>query len=39
LSDSARAELRWQDPIPLTDKHRKRLIWHRTNLFVSQGVA
>ena len=39
LSDSARAELRWQNPIPLTDKHRKRLIWHRTNLFVSQGGA
>ncbi len=33
LSDSARAELRWQDPIPLTDKHRKRLIWHRSNVF------
>src|SRR5690606_28644335 len=32
LSDSARAELRWQPPIPLPDKHRKRLIWHPTNL-------
>lgn len=39
LSDVARAELRWQDPIPLTEKHRKRLTWHRTNLFVSQAVA
>jgi hypothetical protein len=37
LSDNARAELRWRGPIPLTDKHRKRLSWHRTNLFVSQG--
>lgn len=39
LSEAARAELRWQNPIPLTDKHRKRLSWHRTNLFVSQGAA
>ncbi|PLX35383.1 MAG: HNH endonuclease [Hyphomicrobiales bacterium] len=39
LSDVARAELRWQDSIPLTDNHRKRLSWHRTNLFVSQGAA
>ncbi len=39
LSETARAELRWQNPIPLTDKHRKRLTWHRTNLFVSQGTA
>lgn len=36
LSDNARAELRWRDPIPLTDKHRKRLNWHRTKHFVSQ---
>lgn len=33
LSEAARAELRWQNPIPLTDKHRKRLTWHRTNIF------
>ncbi len=33
LSEIARAELRWQDPIPLTDKHRKRLTWHRSNVF------
>lgn len=39
LSDSARAELRWQDLIPLTDKHRKQLTWHRTNLFVRPGGA
>ncbi len=39
LSDVARAELRWRDPIPLTDKHRKRLAWHRANLFVSTGSA
>lgn len=36
LSEIARAELRWQTPVPLTDKHRKRLAWHRANLFVSQ---
>ena len=36
LSDVARGELRWQEPIPLTDKHRKQLTWHRINLFVSQ---
>lgn len=35
LSDNARTELRWQDPIPLTDKHRKRLIWHRINVYVA----
>ncbi|ANK82135.1 MAG: restriction endonuclease [Rhizobiales bacterium NRL2] len=35
LSDVAGAELRWQNPIPLTDKHRKRLTWHRTNMFAS----
>ena len=39
LSDSACAELRWQEPIPLTDKHRRQLSWHRTNLFVRQGGA
>jgi hypothetical protein len=39
LSEVARAELRWQAPIPLTGKHRKQLTWHRTNLFISQGGA
>lgn len=29
LSATARAELRWSNPIPLTDKHRARLAWHR----------
>lgn len=33
LSDGARAELRWRDPISLIDKHRKRLAWHRSNVF------
>ena len=33
LSDGARAELRWQAPIPLGPEHRKRLVWHRENLF------
>ena len=39
LSDSARAELRWQYPIPLTDKHRRQLTWHRTKCFVRHGGA
>jgi hypothetical protein len=39
LSEEARAELRWQNPILLTDMHRTRLIWHRTNLFVRQTGA
>ncbi|MDP2621422.1 MAG: HNH endonuclease [Hyphomicrobiales bacterium] len=33
LSEEARAELRWQAPIPLTDKHKARLVWHRANCF------
>lgn len=33
LSDAARAELRWQGPVPLGPEHRKRLAWHRENLF------
>lgn len=33
LSEAARAELRWRGSVPLTDKHRARLVWHRTNLF------
>jgi hypothetical protein len=33
LSETARAELRWHTAIPLTDKHRARLLWHRANLF------
>lgn len=34
LSAGARAELRWQDPIPLTGKHKERLAWHRAHHFV-----
>ncbi len=33
LSVVARAELRWRDQVPLTDKHRARLVWHRKSLF------
>lgn len=33
LSAAARAALRWHAPIPLTDKHRARLVWHRTQAF------
>ena len=34
LSEPARSELRWHRCIPLTDKHRQRLTWHRAKLFV-----
>ena len=37
LSKPARAQLCWHHPIQLTDKHRKRLVWHRTNLFVKDA--
>ncbi len=33
LSDTARTELRWKDPVPLTDKHRARLAIHRSTFF------
>jgi hypothetical protein len=33
LGESARSELRWAQPIALTDKHRTRLAWHRSHLF------
>lgn len=33
LGETARSELRWQQPIALTEKHRKRLSWHRSQLF------
>jgi hypothetical protein len=33
LSDIARSELRWQAPIALTEKHKKRLAWHRASCF------
>lgn len=34
LSEAAKAELRWYQPTPLTDKHRTRLAWHRAQLFI-----
>ena len=34
LSEPALAELRWQRPLPLTDKHKERLAIHRTTLLV-----
>jgi len=37
LSAVARAELRWHAPIPLTDKHRTRIAWHRTEVF--EGIS
>ncbi|WP_281968590.1 HNH endonuclease [Roseovarius nanhaiticus] len=33
LSEAAAVELRWQTPILLTDKHRCRLEWHRSEVF------
>jgi len=33
LTETARAGLRWQAPIPLTDKHRARLVRHRAESF------
>jgi hypothetical protein len=33
LTVTAQAELRWHAPIPLTDKHRARLVWHRGHFF------
>ena len=33
LSDAAKAELRWKQPISLTENYRNRLVWHRENLF------
>ena len=34
LGEAARSELRWYQPVTLTDKHRERLVWHRAELFV-----
>lgn len=36
LGENARSELRWKQPIALTDKHRTRLAWHRSHLFKSE---
>ena len=36
LGERARSELRWQQPIALTDKHRVRLSWHRSHLFKAE---
>lgn len=33
LSEAARTELRWRTAITLTDRHRERLVWHRTHQF------
>ena len=38
LTEAAAAELRWQAPIRLTDKHRARLEWHRSKVF-EKGAA
>lgn len=36
LGEAARAELRWQKPVLLKDKHKKRLAWHRMNIFIKE---
>jgi len=36
LSETARAELRWQAGLSLTDEHKARLQWHRHNLFCAE---
>jgi hypothetical protein len=35
LSEAGRAALQWQAPLQLTEKHRKKLAWHRQDLFIS----
>lgn len=37
LGNAARTELRWHTPIPLTDRHRARLLWHRAMIFISNA--
>lgn len=34
LSEKGRSALDWKAPLQLTDMHRKKLVWHRENLFV-----
>ena len=33
LSQAAQAQLRWQEPIPLTSNHQTHLAWHRQHVF------
>jgi len=33
LSEAATSELRWRQPLPLKEKHRLRLTWHRAHLY------
>jgi len=35
LSETGLSALHWQSPLQLTEKHRKKLAWHRQNLFIS----
>lgn len=37
LSEAGRSALHWQAPLQLTEKHRKKLAWHRANLFVAHA--
>lgn len=35
LSEQARSNLQWSNPIPMTDEHAGRLKWHREKIFVT----
>ncbi len=37
LSNEGRSELRWKDPISLTENHQKKLEWHRKHIFKDGG--
>lgn len=37
ISETARTELHWHEPLRLTDHHRARLACHRTEIFVRDG--
>lgn len=38
LSEKARRELRWENPISLTDKHREQLRFHRVQCFQNSNI-
>ena len=39
MSEAATSELRWQTPIQLTEKHRMRLEWHRSEVFEKSATG
>ena len=38
LGEQARALLPWKDPLPLTNRHRAYLAWHRSKEFIGSRV-